>query len=457
MGRRLLAVLMALMGVASIALSLPLAGAYAHSRTEHLLLQRRAEAVRFGDIADRVVTGVDLAELTTEIDRYAQLYGSGVQILDAQGRPVAVAGPRTALSGQDAEQARERALTGRSTGKLPTIRPWGPRQVVLAEPVGQDEQLKGAVLLAVPTGAARHDITVRWILIGVGALAAFAAAALVAVWVTRWLLRPVRALDRAVVGFGTGSLEDRAVVGGGPPELRRLEERFNEMAEAVSVSIRRQRDFVADASHQLRNPLATLVLQLENVEPHLVPAGRGELARAVDETERLGGLLDGLLALARVESAVQELTELDVSRAARDRAAVWGAVLCAAGVELVATVSGGVRARALPGAVDRVLDALLDNASKFVPSGGRVEIVVTSQEGQAVVRVSDDGPGAPAEQVPALTRRFARGAEHQNLPGSGLGLAIAEEIARVSGGRLAVACRAPHGLSVELILPGIPS
>ncbi|MFE6085397.1 ATP-binding protein [Streptomyces virginiae] len=480
MRRRLLAVLMVLMGAAALLLCIPLADAYARGRTEHLLLQRRSEAVRFADLADRMRSAADRAELSAEIGRYAQLYGAGVVVVDSAGATVARAGtgpaaeaatdaatddsPRVGTS--DGADARRRALTGRSTDRLPTLRPWGPRTVVLAEPVGRDERVSGAVLMAVPTEAARRDVTVRWSLIAAGAFAAFAAAALVAAGITRWLMRPVLDLDRAVERLTAGSLHARAVSDTGPPELRHLRQHFNTMAEAMADSIGRQRDFVADASHQLRNPLATLVLQLENVEPHIAPGpGLAEHGRALDEAERLEELLDGLLALARVESGTAELGEEDVSRAVRERVAAWTPVFRAAGVDLVAAdLAEGLRARTLPDAAGRVLDALLDNAVKFVPRGSRVEVRAGREAdgstagpagpaGPVVVRVTDDGPGVPEEHLPLLLRRFARSPEHQNVPGSGLGLAIADEIARISGGRLDVGGHEPHGLRVELRLP----
>ncbi|MCX5308302.1 HAMP domain-containing histidine kinase [Streptomyces sp. NBC_00160] len=479
MRRRLLAVLMVLMGAAALLLCIPLADAYARGRTEHLLLQRRSEAVRFADLADRMRTAADRAELSAEIGRYAQLYGAGVVVVDSSGATVARAGsgpaaeaatnaatdtasaPGGSAGGStDGADARRRALTGRSTDRLPTLRPWGPRTVVLAEPVGRDERVSGAVLMAVPTDASRRDVTVRWSLIGAGAFGAFAAAALVAAGIARWLMRPVLDLDRAVGRLTAGSLQARAVSATGPPELRHLRQHFNTMAEAMADSIGRQRDFVADASHQLRNPLATLVLRLENVEPHIAPGpGLAEHGRALDEAERLEELLDGLLALARVESGTAELGDEDVSRKVRDRVTAWTPVFGAAGVELVATgLAEGLRARALPDATGRILDALLDNAVKFVPRDGRVEVrAAPSVDGStAVVRVVDDGPGVPEEQLPLLLRRFARSPEHQNVPGSGLGLAIADEIARISGGRLDVGRNEPHGLVVELRLPSPP-
>ncbi|MGW1028161.1 HAMP domain-containing sensor histidine kinase [Streptomyces sp. NPDC002577] len=455
MRRRLLAVLMVLMGAATVLLSVPFADAYARGRTEHLLLQRRSDAERFADLADRIRTGPDRLELLAEIRRYTELYGAGVTVVDTAGRTVARAGSSAGVTGAAADDARHRALTGRSTEQLPTVHPWGPDTVVLAEPVGRDERVSGAVLLSVPTDAARRDVTFRWSLIAAGAVAAFGAAALVAAGITRWLMRPVRDLDRAVEDLAAGSLEARAVSDTGPPELRRLRRHFNSMADAVADSIARQRDFVADASHQLRNPLATLVLQLENVEPHISPGpGTAEHSRALDEAERLEELLDGLLALARVESAMATLTDQDVSQAVRERVAAWTPVLRSAGTALIPEVADGLRARALPDAAGRILDALLDNAAKFVPPGGRVEVrAEAAADGQVVVRVVDDGPGVPEGQLPLLFRRFARSPEHQNVAGSGLGLAIADEIARISGGRLSASGSSPHGLVVELRLP----
>ncbi|WP_329201009.1 MULTISPECIES: HAMP domain-containing sensor histidine kinase [unclassified Streptomyces] len=456
MRRRLLAVLMVLMGAAALLLCVPLADAYARGRTEHLLLQRRSEAVRFADLADRMRTGADRSELSAEISRYAQLYGAGVVVVDTAGGTLARSGPASPASTETAD-ARRRALTGRSTDRLPTLRPWGPVRVVVAEPVGRDERVSGAVLLSVPTAAARRDVTVRWSLIAAGALAAFAAAALVAAGTARWLMRPVLDLDRAVEGLTAGRLQARAVSYTGPPELRRLRQHFNTMAQAMADAIGRQRDFVADASHQLRNPLATLVLQLENVEPHIAPGpGRAEHARALDEAERLEELLDGLLAMARVESGTAELRDQDVSQAVRERVTAWTPVFRAAGLELTASgIAGNLRATALPDATGRILDALLDNAVKFVPPDGRVAVCAArdADDGQVVVRVTDDGPGVPPDQLDVLLRRFGRAPEHQNVPGTGLGLAIADEIARISGGRLAVTAHTPRGLAFELRLP----
>src|SRR3954471_14538941 len=101
MRRRLLAVLMVLMGAATLLLSVPLADSYASGRTEHLLLRRRADAVRFADLADRVRSPADRAELSTEISRYTGLYGASVTVVDSAGRTLARAGAVIAPSSAD--------------------------------------------------------------------------------------------------------------------------------------------------------------------------------------------------------------------------------------------------------------------------------------------------------------------------------------------------------------------
>ncbi|MFI2304617.1 sensor histidine kinase [Actinacidiphila glaucinigra] len=164
-------------------------------------------------------------------------------------------------------------------------------------------------------------------------------------------------------------------------------------------------------------------------------------------------LLDGLLALARVEAGTAPLADEDVSAAVRGRCAAWEPVFTAAQLRLTADVQHGLRTRALPDAVGRVLDALLDNAAEFVPPGSRVDVHAGRREGELLVLVGDDGPGFPPEQLPLLLRRFGRAPLHQNTPGSGLGLAIADEIAHGSGGSLTVRAAAPHGLRFELRLP----
>ncbi|KAB8195793.1 HAMP domain-containing protein [Nonomuraea phyllanthi] len=424
------------------ALAVPLGLAYASHRTNRLLLDRRADATRFAELADQAAREDDRTGLVAEIGRYAELYGAAVRVRGRNGSMLAGAGRFDA----DDREATRLALAGRTTEDLPTISPFGPATVLLAEPAGRDAQLSGVVLLEAPTDRARLDVSLVWGTLAVGALVALAYSALVAGRLARWILRPVTELDRTTQAIAQGRLDARAHPGAGPSELRRLEERFNAMADAVSGAMERQRAFVADASHELRTPLTVLGLRLENLEPHLKGEGTAEFEEAMAELDRLALLVDDLLALAGVEAgAGVEGKDIPLG----PRLGAWREVYAAKGVHLVTDIS---EMSVVPEAAARIADIALDNAQKFVPAGGTV--TVTLDDG--VLRVSDDGPGLGEEERAEALGRFWRSGAHANVPGSGLGLAIAAELARACGARLALLPAVPHGLVVELTLKTQP-
>ncbi|AQZ65652.1 two-component sensor histidine kinase [[Actinomadura] parvosata subsp. kistnae] len=421
------------------ALAVPLGLAYASHRTNRLLLDRRADATRFAELADQAARDDDHTGLIAEINRYAELYGAAVRVRDRDGSLRLSAGSFES----DDRDALRLALSGRTTEDLPTISPFGPDTVLLAEPAGRDAQISGVVLLQAPTDQARLDVSLVWGALALGAVVALAYSVLAARRLARWILRPVTELDRTTQAIAQGRLDARAHPGVGPSELRRLEERFNAMADAVAGAMERQRAFVADASHELRTPLTVLGLRLENLEPHLHGEGTAEFEEAMAELDRLALLVEDLLTLAKVEAGAG-LEAKEVSLA--PRLATWREVYAAAGVRLLTDIS---EISTIPEAAARIADIALDNAQKFVPQGGTV--TVTLDDG--VLRVTDDGPGLSEEERAEALGRFWRSGAHANVPGSGLGLAIAAELARSCGATLSLLPASPHGLVVELRLP----
>ncbi|WP_433479334.1 ATP-binding protein [Spirillospora sp. CA-142024] len=445
---RLVAVFTALIVLVITALSVPLGLAYASHRANRLLLDRRADATRFAELADRAAREGDRTALVPEITRYAELYGAAVRIRDRDGALVAEAG------GMDADDtaATRTALSGRTTEDLPALGPFGPRAVLIAEPAGRDAQVSGAVLLLAPTGRARHDIALVWAALALGALAVLGCSTLAARGLARWILRPVTELDHTAGEIAGGRMEARVAPDVGPAELRRLKARFNAMADAVSAAMDRQRTFVADASHELRTPLAVLSLRLENLQPHLAAEGTAEHEEAMAEIDRLGALVDDMLALARVESGAAA-RDVDAVAELRPRLAGWQEVFAAKGLTLEVDLPESRHVQAVPDAVARIADTALDNAHKFVPEGGTVTV---GMEG-TVLRVADDGPGLPEREQAEALGRFWRSGDHANVPGSGLGLAIAAELAKASGGTLRLLPGTPRGLVVELRMAAPPS
>jgi signal transduction histidine kinase len=246
----------------------------------------------------------------------------------------------------------------------------------------------------------------------------------------------------------------------GPPELRRLSVSFDRMAASVTQAMAAQRAFVADASHQLRNPLTALRLRLSNLAGHIDTNGADDHAAALEEAERLSSVLDGLLALARAEGvpagdaggAVS-----DVDAAVDDRLEAWRPLAEHGGVELVRTGERGLRARIADGGIEAVLDAVLDNALKYTPENGQIEVRTHRRAGRVGIEVTDGGPGMSAEQLARATDRFWRAPGQSNVEGSGLGLAIAERTVQIAGGELGLASPDGSGLRVTALLEQAPA
>jgi len=248
--------------------------------------------------------------------------------------------------------------------------------------------------------------------------------------VTRTALRPVHRLTRAVEGITRTKDLTRRVPIGGSDELARLGVSFNTMLAALDDSLRSQRQLVADASHELRTPITSLRTNLELLargQPADPDERREMFSDIVGQLERLGRLVADLIDLARDEQtpALLAPVALDdvVHRAVGTMASYWP------NVEFRVT-SDPTTVLGDEGRLERAVMNLLENAAKWSPSGGAVEVSVRA--GEVVVR--DHGPGVAAADAPFVFERFWRAPAARSMPGSGLGLAIVREVAQSHGG-----------------------
>jgi signal transduction histidine kinase len=279
---------------------------------------------------------------------------------------------------------------------------------------------------------------------------------LAALPVVGWILRPVRRLDaglsRVAAGVLSGAPAEPVADGRGPAELRQLTESFDRMAAAVTQALAAQRGFVADASHQLRNPLTALRLRLNNLDGNGAHAAEEQIA-ALEEADRLGEVLDGLLALARAERAPTDVRSIELDAVVDERLERWHVLAEHEGMRLRRTGRAGLRVRTPAGTVDTVLDALLDNAIKFSSSGGDIELHTERSDEQVLLAVRDHGPGMAPMELEKATDRFWRSPTQHNMDGSGLGLAIALSMVRACGGELRPELPDGGGLRVVVRLP----
>lgn len=333
--------------------------------------------------------------------------------------------------------------------------------MVVAVPVLRGDDVVAVAVTVSSTERLRTDLGRDLALIIVIDLAAMVLLVALASQLATWVLRPVYVLDDAARRIGAGDLSVRVDRSSGPVELRRLTDTFNAMAAAVDLAHQRQEAFVADASHQLRNPLAALVLRLDALAVGLDETRQEQLRLAREECGRLEAILDELLELATARHVTAHPTRVDLADLVAGRVAAWRPLADARGVNLVEAVdiveTGAtdetVWAMVDPVLVSSALDAVLDNAVKFTPDGGRVTVHIGATGDAATIEVVDTGPGLNAEDLAHIGDRFWRSAASQNVPGSGLGLSIARTLLSATGSDIAFAAAQPHGLRVTIRMP----
>ncbi|MFJ5234338.1 sensor histidine kinase [Kitasatospora sp. NPDC088391] len=471
MRNRLLGILIALMACVLAALGVPLAYLTAASEQSKVVVDRIDDAARFaqdlptqgrpsasavkGDPQPGPGDNGRLHALTAEAARYHELYGTRIGLFERDGSAVAVA-PADWRPPEDGpgRQAYQEALAGRRSHNPPQVWPWTPdRTLAVALPVVRDGDVVAVVLTESPTGGLRARILHRWLLLAGGEALAMIVAILLAVRLTGWVLRPVRTLDRATHDIATGRMDARVAPSGGPPELRRLARSFNDMADHVVIAIDQQRAFVADASHQLRNPLAALLLRVELIGLELPEGHEEEIAAVREEGARLARVLDDLLGLATAEGSRPEPEPVDLAELVRARADAWRPLAAQRGIALHWQGPPMAHAWADPIGFGSALDAVLDNALKFTPADSAVQVGLLIAKDRVTATVTDAGPGLTEEELARVGDRFWRSSRHQNVDGSGLGLSIARTLLLAGGGELGFEPAEPHGLTVRLTVP----
>jgi signal transduction histidine kinase len=227
------------------------------------------------------------------------------------------------------------------------------------------------------------------------------------------------------------------------------------MTHALAANLAAQRDFVANASHQLRTPLTGLRLRLEAIRSEGGYAAE-ETAKAEAEVDRLNELVEDLLTLERASSGDSRAQSVDLSVVAREAVERWTAAAAAEGQQLDLDAARPARLLADPTDVSHVADNLIENALRYCPSGTSITVATASRNGEVALLVADDGPGiAPADRE-RIFERFYRGANGRAAhAGTGLGLAIVAEIVRRWGGEVRV-LDGP-GARIEAVFPSPPT
>ncbi|MFG2672611.1 sensor histidine kinase [Streptomyces sp. NPDC048445] len=390
--------------------------------------------------------------------------GFTVQLIDAQGT-VCIAPDSSKLPVTRADLA---VVNGERSGALHTETDAGGVKMrvftyAVTVTVSRGPGLPGADLtLGVSVARPMSEIdkplsTLAWVLLlvsGIGVIGAGAAG----LWIARSGLRPVDELTEAVEHVArTEDLTVRIPVEG-EDEIARLSRSFNSMTASLATSRDRQAQLIADAGHELRTPLTSLRTNVELL------ARSDETGRAIPPDDRkalmssvkaqmteLASLIGDLQELARPDAAqpgpLQVVALHDITRTALERARLRGPEL---------TITAELApwyVRAEPAALERAVVNVLDNAVKFSPPRGTIDVVL--HRGELTVR--DRGPGIPADELPHVFERFWRSPSARQLPGSGLGLSIVARTVQQSGGEIGLRpADDGNGTVATIRLPGAP-
>jgi signal transduction histidine kinase len=442
--------------LAIVALGVPLAINLRGRVNAEVRTQSQAQADLVAATAADLLGPRERPELSTLAQTAARSVRGRILIVNRAGSVlVDSAGPAQVGTSYGSRPEIRAALRGRPVQVQRNSRTLGQEILATAVPIIREGHPVGAV--RVTQSVAAVNSAVRRVFLGLGllALVVLALGLLAGAVIAAQVVRPIRRLEEVARRVAGGDLRARAVPEGSREQVS-LARSFNDMTERMARLLRAQRDFVADASHQLRTPLTALRLRLEAARAHeaggAAAAGPvGEIDAAIAEVDRLSGTVDELLVLSGTGERQLSPGTIDLHDLASSAVARWRGQAADTGIVLdQRSEPGDCSAWAAGPDLERALDALVENALHYAPSGSTVTVV----DAPGRIEVHDRGPGIAEDERELVFERFHRGRAGRRGPsGSGLGLSIARELMRAWAGDVTVAPRSGGGTIATLTVP----
>ncbi len=453
MRNRLLAAFLSIAFAILVIQDLPLASYLQTVERDSVTMSLQRDAWTLASAAEPLIAQGDFAGLANIAKGYAHRTASEVDIVDGSG--TVLASTRTSELGYDYSNRVEisTALRGIAVAGERNSASLGGRMLVVSVPIRSGTTMAGALRLTYAVASVDAIVGMRIRSIYLAGLVTLLVALTAAFMLSGAYTRRLRSIHAATEQLASGELSARVHASEkGASELRGLEAAFNLMAARLQTLVESQQSFASDASHQLRTPLTALRLRLENAFTSVQDVGATELAleQAIEEVQRLQLLIDGLLALARLEGQALHVDIVEVDPIIDERIEMWRPLTDERGLDLVRNVPTGLRVSAAKGALPQVLDSYLDNAVEFAPEGSRIELRAVVHERSVEFHVIDAGPGMGPGPRSNAFNRFWRG--RADGSGTGLGLAIASRLAEVSGGTVRLDAVQPHGIDAVVTL-----
>lgn len=441
------------------------------SATEELVEKYRERAL------DTVTLQRDILTLAREINQRITLLDAAGSIIVDSEHPLEIG----------LDEARQPEILGAREGRVVGSIRYDPDDLAdalfTAAPVRHDGVMIGMVRLELPMNAIIAANRQTWLILwSAAALVAFATV-LLGLWLASSVTRPLGAFTRAATRMADGDLKQRVEVSA-PVEFAQMAHAFNFMAERIGRVMENQRAFVANAAHELRTPLTTIRLRAEALRAGAKddPAVAEQFIADIEgEAERMTRLVNELLDLSRIDTGLltPHLQSVAVGAVARRAAKELQPHALAARVTVNVEIGDAARVQADPDQLRQVFLNLIENALKFTPAEGRIDVRARLQhqvpdtgrrlqdtDGHppkrrwVVVSVADSGVGIAAEDLPHIFERFYRGDKNRtrvSSPGSaggtGLGLAIVKGIVEAHGGRVWAESEPGKGATISFALP----
>jgi two-component system heavy metal sensor histidine kinase CusS len=292
-------------------------------------------------------------------------------------------------------------------------------------------------------------------LLGVLLASGILASTIIAITVTKHGLRPLAEMRKTLERVGPTHLNERVAGAGWPRELQPLAATFDAMLARLEDSFKRLSQFSADLAHELRTPIANMLgeAQVALTRDRSLAEYRETIESTIAECERLSGIVDNLLFVARVDAAREPIARKRFdARAAVEKIGSFYQMI-ADDRHLKISCIGEGEIYADPALFERAVGNLVDNALRFTPANGSIQIALAEHATDFEVAVSDNGNGIAPEHIPHVFDRFYRAESSRGSDGAGLGLALVKSIVDLHGGSASIRSEVNQGTTITLRFP----
>jgi two-component system sensor histidine kinase BaeS len=391
----------------------------------------------------------------SQLPRFGPATGVGVQILDPSGKIVYDDASMSAhvrdVTGLGAEKGAPEAGV--------VLEPRGP--VVTSKVIVAKKEVGTVRVWTYSAGAVMTERDRKFksgslVGLAIAGLVAIGFASLGGVWYANRLVRPIERITETAQALKSGDRDARTRLEG-DDEIGFLGRTFDEMADSIEADREMERRLTADVAHELRTPLQAIQATVEAMQDGVLPADEERLGIVRDETVRLARLADGILELTRLErgSVPFVCTRLDLAVPVRAAVDTHEALIETRQIVLSVDIAEGIYACVDSDRLQQAVGNLLSNAARYTPAGGRIEVGVRRDIGQAVIEVADTGMGIAEKDLPLVFSRFWRADEARATTsgGLGIGLAVTKEIVERHKGTIGVSRRRGGGSVFAIRLP----